>query len=235
MPRHGKKHRAALKKVDRAQIYTVEDAIKLVVESKHSKFDESVDAAIRLGVEAKDSEQMVRGSVDLPHGTGKKVRVIAFCKGEKEAEAREAGADAVGAEDLVQKISDGWLEFDAAVATPDVMGVISKVARILGPRGLMPNPKVGTVTPNVGAAVKAIKAGKVSFRIEKAGIVHALIGRVSFGPDKLKENLHALVDSVVRSKPSTSKGRYLRSLSVSSTMGPGVKVDVGSVDPNFSI
>ncbi|NIA19583.1 MAG: 50S ribosomal protein L1, partial [Xanthomonadaceae bacterium] len=189
---------------------------------------ESVDVAIRLGVDPRQADQNVRGAVLLPHGTGKKVRVVVFAKGEKEKEARDAGADEVGAEDLAKKISDGWLDFDKAVATPDMMGVVGKLGRVLGPRGLMPNPKVGTVTFDIGKAVQDIKAGKVDFRVEKAGIIHASVGKASFDVEKLGENIRALVELLNRMKPSSSKGIYMMTMTVSSTMGPGVDIDIAS-------
>jgi large subunit ribosomal protein L1 len=225
----GKKLRAAEEKIDRSMEYTLEEAVAKVKELAYVKFDETVDLAFNLGVDPRKSDQMVRGTVVLPHGTGKSVRVLVFAKGEKEKEAREAGADHVGAEDLVEKITKGWLDFDKVVATPDIMGVVGRLGKILGPRGLMPNPKLGTVTFDVGKAVKEIKAGKVEYKAEKAGVVHVPIGKVSFDAQKLVENARAIIDSVSRAKPSTSKGKYLRKLSVSSTMGPGLKVDVNSV------
>jgi large subunit ribosomal protein L1 len=220
----GKRFKEALKKIE-TKSYKTPEGIKVLLETATAKFDESIEVAIRLGVDPKQGDQQVRGAIALPHGLGKKVRVVVFAKGPKEAEAKNAGADFVGAEDLVQKINDGWLDFDKAIATPDMMAVVSKVAKILGPRGLMPNPKVGTVTMNVGEAVSAEKKGKLDFRVDKAGIVHAGIGKKSLGPDRIKENFEALVDSVVKAKPSTSKGVYLRSIAMSSTMGPGIKID----------
>jgi len=193
------------------------------------KFDETVDLAFNLGVDPRKSDQMVRGTVVLPHGTGKNVRVLVFAKGEKEKEARDAGADFVGAEDMVEKINKGWLDFDKVVATPDIMGVVGKLGKILGPRGLMPNPKLGTVTFDVAKAVREIKAGKVEYKAEKAGVVHVPIGKVSFDQQKLIDNAQAIIDSVNKSKPSTSKGKYLKKLCISSTMGPGLKVDINSV------
>jgi large subunit ribosomal protein L1 len=220
----GKRYKEAIKKVEN-KIYKTPDAIKLLLETATAKFDETVEAAIRLGVDPKQGDQQVRGAIALPHGLGKQVRVIVFAKGPKEAEAKNAGADFVGAEDLVQKINDGWLDFDKAIATPDMMAVVSKVAKVLGPRGLMPNPKVGTVTMNVGEAVSAEKKGKLDFRVDKAGIVHAGIGKKSLGAQKIQENFEALMGSVVKAKPSTSKGIYLRSISLASTMGPGIKIE----------
>ncbi len=225
----GKKLRAAEEKTDRTVEYSLEEAVAKVKELAYTKFDETVDLAFNLGVDPRKSEQMVRGTVVLPHGTGKSVRVLVFAKGEKEKEARDAGADFVGAEDLVEKITKGWLDFDKVVATPDIMGVVGRLGKILGPRGLMPNPKLGTVTFDVGKAVKEIKAGKVEYKAEKAGIVHVPIGKVSFDQQKLVENARAIIDSVSRAKPSTSKGKYMQKLSISSTMGPGLKIDVNSV------
>ncbi len=199
--------------------------MKLLLETAHAKFDEGVDLAIRLGVDPKKSDQMVRGTVVLPHGTGKKVRVLVFAKGQKEKEASDAGADVVGGEDLIEKISKGWLDFDKAIATPDMMGLVSKLGKILGPRGLMPNPKVGTVTFDLEKAVKEIKAGKVEFKVEKAGVVHVPVGKVSFGFGQLLENVKTLLEVILRVKPPTSKGIYLRTVALSTTMGPGIKVD----------
>jgi large subunit ribosomal protein L1 len=229
MAKEGKRLQNVRKNIDSQKRYNVDEALKAVVASATAKFDESVDVAIRLGVDPKQGDQQVRGAISLPHGLGKSVRVVVFAKGPKEAEAKNAGADYVGADDLVQKITDGWLEFDKAIATPDMMATVSKVAKILGPRGLMPNPKVGTVTMNVGEAVSAEKKGKLDYRVDKAGIVHAMIGKKSMGADKLKDNMWALLGSVMKAKPSTSKGVYLRSITVSSTMGPGVKVDANEV------
>lgn len=228
MAKVGKKYSAALKLVDREKRYSMQDGFDLVPKLKVSgKFDETVDMAVRLGVDPKHADQMVRGAVNLPHGTGKTVRVIVFAKGDKAKEAQDAGANAVGAEDLVAKIqTENWLEFDAAVATPDMMGVIGKIARILGPRGLMPNPKVGTVTTDVARAVRELKGGRVEFRVEKAGIVHAPIGKVSFGAEKLRENGRALLELLLKLKPSSAKGQYVKSITVSTTMGPGIKLDV---------
>lgn len=220
-----KKKESAREKVDRAVKYTLEEGLETVLSSAYAKFDESVDVAVKLGVDPRHADQMVRGTCVLPHGTGKSVRVLVFAKGEKEKEALDAGADHVGSDDLAKKIQEGWLEFDKAVATPDMMGVVGKLGKILGPRGMMPNPKVGTVTFDVGRAVSELKGGKVEFRVEKAGIVHVPVGRVSFGREKLAENLKALMESIVRLKPSTSKGVYVRGISLSTTMGPGVKID----------
>jgi large subunit ribosomal protein L1 len=229
MGKPGKKYIEALKKVDRAKRYDLEDGVKLLMDTAHAKFDEGVDVAVRLGVDPKKPDQMVRGTAVLPHGTGKKVKVLVFAKGQKEKEAQDAGADYVGAEDLIGKISQGWLDFDKAIATPDMMGAVSKLGKILGPRGLMPNPKVGTVTFDLAKAVKEIKAGKVEFKVEKAGIVHIPVGKVSFGFDKLLENARTVLEVIIRVKPPTSKGIYVRSIALSTTMGPGIKIDPVSV------
>jgi len=221
--------RAAQDKVEVGKEYSLEDAIKCAKEAAYAKFDETVDLAVNLGVDPRKSEQMVRGTVVLPHGIGKKVRVLVFAKGEKEKEALEAGADVVGAEDLVDKISKGWLDFDKSVATPDVMGLVGKLGKILGPRGLMPNPKLGTVTFDIAKTVKEIKAGKVEYKAEKAGIVHVPIGKVSFDTEKLLENARTVINSIIKAKPATSKGKYLKKIAVSSTMGPGIAVDIASL------
>ncbi len=220
-----KKKIVARQKVDRSARYSIEEGLRTVLEASYAKFDESVDVAVKLGVDPRHADQMVRGTCVLPHGTGKTVRVLAFAKGEKEKEAAEAGADYVGAEDLAKKIQEGWLDFDKAVATPDMMGVVGKLGKILGPRGMMPNPKVGTVTFDIGRAVSELKGGKVEFKVEKAGIVHVPVGRVSFGVEKLAENLIALMGTIAKLKPSSSKGVYLRGISLSTTMGPGVRLD----------
>ncbi|MEJ2137303.1 MAG: 50S ribosomal protein L1 [Desulfofustis sp.] len=225
MPKHGKKYRNKVEGVDRTIVRTIDEAMQQVVASSYAAFDETVDIAVKLGVDPRHADQMVRSSVVLPHGTGKVTRVLVFAKGPKEAEATEAGADYVGSDDLVEKIQGGWLEFDKTVATPDMMGTVGKIGRILGPRNLMPNAKLGTVTFDIADVVKEIKGGKVDFRVDKAGIVHAGIGKVSFGDQKLYENALAFIERLVQLKPSTSKGVYLRSISVSSTMGPGFKVD----------
>ena len=229
-----KREKAVKGKVDRMKTYAIDKAIALAVETASAKFDESVDVAVRLGVDPAQSDQQVRGAVALPHGLGKSVRVIVFAKGPKEQEAKDAGADFVGADDLVEKINGGWLEFDKCIATPDMMATVSKVAKVLGPRGLMPNPKVGTVTMNVGQTVSAEKKGKLAFRVEKAGIVHASIGRKSMGAQKLQENFMAFMNVLVKAKPNSSKGNYLQSITVSSTMGPGVKVDISNVQAQVS-
>jgi large subunit ribosomal protein L1 len=229
MAQHGKKYRKALDGLDLTQKFQVDEALKMAVEKAYAKFDETVDVAINLGVDPKYSDQMVRGAVSLPNGLGKTVRVAAFCKGDKEAEAKEAGADIAGAEDLLEKIKGGWLEFDKAVATPDMMALVGQVGRVLGPRGLMPNAKTGTVTFDIGKAVRELKAGKVEFKVDKAGVLHAPIGKVSFGAEKLLENLKALLDAVNRLKPSSAKGTYLKAMAVATTMGPGVKIDPLSI------
>ena len=229
MPKHGKKYNTSQKLIDRQSRYPMEEGIDLALQSAYAKFDESVDVAVCLGVNPKHSDQMVRGGVSLPHGLGKQIRVIAFCKGEKEEEAREAGADAVGGEDLVKKIQEGWLEFDKAVAIPDMMSVVGKIGRILGPRGMMPNAKTGTVTFDLGKAISELKAGKVEFKVDKAGVVHAPLGKVSFGPEKIQDNLRILLDSLHKAKPSSAKGTYFRALALSTTMGPGVKIDPNSI------
>ena len=224
MAKQGKRMRAALEKVDVLKEYNLLDAVSLAKETARVKFNESVDIAVRLGVDSRKADQNVRGSVMLPKGTGKKFRVLVFAKGEKETEARAAGAEYVGGEELLKKIQDGWLEFDRVVATPDMMGLVGRVAKILGPRGMMPNPKTGTVTFGVKEAIEEIQAGKVDFRVDKAGTVHAPVGRVSFSSEDLAENFNALMAEVVRLKPSSSKGRYVKSVSLSSTMGVGVRV-----------
>src|SRR5512143_604368 len=221
-----KKLAASRAKVDKTKQYSLEEAMALAKECAFAKFDESVDLAVMLGVDPKRSDQMVRGSVPLPHGTGKKVRVLAFAKGEKEREAMEAGADFSGGDDLVAKIQGGWMDFDRVVATPDMMGAVGKLGKLLGPRGLMPNPKVGTVTMDVGKAIKEIKAGKVEYRVEKAGIVHVGIGKASFEPKQLAENAMSVIEALQKAKPATSKGKYMKKITVSTTMGPGVKVDI---------
>ena len=225
MPKHGKIYRKKAEAIDRTILQNVEEGLELVLKSSYAKFDETFDVAMKLGVDPRHADQMIRSSVSLPHGTGKVTRVLVFAKGPKEAEALDAGADYVGGDDLVDKIKDGWLEFDKTVATPDMMGVVGKIGRILGPRNLMPNAKLGTVTMDVGNIVREIKGGKVDFRVDKAGIVHAGIGKLSFGKEKLAENLVAFIQRLIQLKPSTSKGVYIRSVTISSTMGPGVKLD----------
>lgn len=229
MPAVAKRYKAAVALIDKAKAYTVEEAITVMKQAPSPKFDESVDLSLRLGVDPKHADQMVRGAVVLPHGIGKTVRVVVFAKGEKEREARESGADYVGAEDLVEKIQGGWMEFDATIATPDLMGQVGKLGKVLGPRGLMPNPKLGTVTFDIVRAVREVKAGKVEFRVDKAGNVHVPIGKKSFPANHLVENAMTLIEAIMRAKPAASKGQYLRSLTVSSTMGPGVPMDVQRV------
>lgn len=229
MAKTGKRTREIRTKVDRETLYPVADAVALVKECANAKFDETVEVSMNLGVDPRHADQMVRGAVVMPNGTGQTIRVVVFARGDKAKEAEEAGADHVGAEELAEKIEGGWLDFDATVATPDMMGVVGRLGRVLGPRGLMPNPKVGTVTFDVGKAVSEMKAGRVEFRVEKAGIVHAAIGKASFTPEALEENLRALVTNIMRLRPASAKGIYLRKITLSSTMGPGIKVDAGSV------
>ncbi|HVN91949.1 MAG TPA: 50S ribosomal protein L1 [Candidatus Binataceae bacterium] len=225
----GKKYANAAKNVDPDKRYTLEEALKLVVDNKVAKFDETVEMAVRLGVDPRQADQNVRGSVVLPNGTGKVFRVLVLAKGEKEREARDAGADFVGGEEVIKRIQDeNWLDFDRVIATPDIMGAVGRIGKILGPRGLMPNPRVGTVTFDVAKAVQEVKGGKVDYRVDKAGVVHARIGKASFGEEKLAENAHALMGALVRAKPSTAKGNYVKSVAVSSTMGVGVRVDTSS-------
>jgi len=229
MARRGKKYREALKKVDRTKKYTFEDAVKLALDTAYAKFDETVEVAVNLGVDPRHADQMVRGSVVLPHGTGKSATVLVLAKGEKEKEAQEAGADFVGLDEYVEKIKEGWFEFDKVVATPDVMNVVGKLGKILGPRGLMPNPKVGTVTFDIAKAVKEIKAGKVEFRVDKAGNIHVPVGKKSFEDDKLIENVKTLISELIRLRPASSKGAYIRGIALSTTMSPGVRIDIASV------
>ncbi|HUV60363.1 MAG TPA: 50S ribosomal protein L1 [Desulfatiglandales bacterium] len=229
MPKRGKKYIEVNKKVDRLKKYTFKEAIELAIDSSYVKFDASVDISVRLGVDPRHADQMVRGTVSLPHGIGKSTRVVVFAKGEKEKEATEAGADFVGAEDLSEKIQNGWLEFDKAVATPDMMGIAGKLGRILGPRGMMPNAKLGTVTFDVAKAVTELKAGKIEFKVDKTGIIHASIGRVSFGTDKLLQNTTFFLDTILRLKPPSSKGTYLKSTTISTSMGPGIKLDTTNI------
>jgi len=222
----GKKYENAAKKIDRQARYPLEDALKLVIDNPVAKFDETVELAVRLNVDPRQADQNVRGTVVLPNGTGKVPRVLVLAKGEKEKEARDAGADFVGGEDVVKRIQEeNWLDFDRVIATPDIMGAVGRIGKILGPRGLMPNPRVGTVTFDVAKAVQEVKAGKVDYRVDKAGVVHARIGKTSFGQEKLAENAHALLDSIIRAKPASAKGNYVKSVAVASTMGPGIKVD----------
>ncbi len=225
MAKAGKQHRLSVEKIDRSKKYTFEEAVQLALDCAYGKFDESVDLAVKLGVDPRHAEQMVRGTVVLPHGVGKEFRVAVFAKGEKEKEALDAGADYVGSDDLAEKVQNGWLDFDKAIATPDVMNIVGKLGRILGPRNMMPNAKLGTVTFDIAKAVKDIKAGKIDFKVEKAGIVHAPIGKVSFGVQKILENVASFIEMIQRLKPPASKGTYFRSIAISTTMGPGLKID----------
>ena len=228
MRKHGKKFAAARQQVPERP-HTIEDAVPLMQKVKFAKFDETVELAMRLGVDPKHADQMVRGTVVLPHGLGKSKKVLVIAGADKQKEASDAGADHVGGEEVVEKITGGWMDFDAVVATPDMMRAVGKLGKVLGPRGLMPNPKTGTVTPNIAQAVKEIKAGKVEFRVDKTGIVHAPVGKLSFSAQSLIENVHALVDSVVKAKPAAAKGKYLKSVTMSSTMGPGIAIDTAHV------
>lgn len=225
MGNRGKKYREKAQDIDKLKRYSFEEAVQLTVDGAYAKFDETVDLAVRLGVDPRHADQMVRGTVALPHGVGKEVRVAVFAKGEKEKEALEAGADYAGSDDLIEKIQKGWLGFDKAIATPDMMGSVGKLGRVLGPRGMMPNAKLGTVTFDVARAVKEIKAGKIDFKVEKSGIVHVPVGKVSFGSENLSENIAAFMETIQRLKPPASKGIYLRSIAISTSMGPGIKVD----------
>ena len=229
MPKRGKKYLQAKSTIDTQKRYEFTDAVESAIKASYAKFDETVDVSVRLGVDPRHADQMVRGTVVLPHGLGKEVKVLVFAKGEKEAEAKEAGADFVGNEELIEKIQGGWFGFDKAVATPDMMGAVGKIGRVLGPRGLMPNAKTGTVTFEVAKAVQELKAGKIDFRVEKAGIVHAPMGKVSFGTDKIVQNISAFLETIVRLKPSSSKGTYLKGIAISTTMGPGIKIDAAVV------
>jgi large subunit ribosomal protein L1 len=225
MPKHGKKYEEAFKLIEKNKLYDPEEAVEIVKKTASAKFDETVEVAVRLGVDPKHADQQVRGAVVLPHGTGKTVKVLVFAKGEKAKEAETAGADFVGAEDFVEKIQGGWADFDVAVATPDMMGMVGKLGKILGPRGLMPNPKVGTVTMDITRALSEIKAGKIEYRTDKAGNIHAPIGKASFDAAKLVGNFYTLLDTLVKVKPAAAKGQYLRGITLSTTMGPGVKVN----------
>lgn len=226
MPKRGKQYREAVAKFDKTALYEAPEALKLAVEASHAKFDETVEVHIRLGVDGRHADQQVRGAIVLPHGTGKTKKVLVFAKGPKAQEAEEASADYVGAEELAQKIqTENWFDFDVVVATPDMMGVVGRLGKILGPKGLMPNPKSGTVTMDVTKALQEIKAGKVEYRLDKTNIIHTPIGKVSFGPEKLTDNFNALLEAIVKAKPAAAKGQYLRSVTVASTMGPGVKVN----------
>jgi len=225
----GKSYRKVFEKVDRNQRYQLEDSLKLVKETARAKFDETVDMAIRLGVDPRQADQNIRGTVALPHGMGKTVRVLAFAKGEKEREAQEAGADFVGNDELIKKISEGWLDFDKAVATPDLMAAVGRIGKILGPRGLMPNPKTGTVSLDIGKAVREIKAGKIEFRVDKAGIVHVPVGRASFSAEQLIDNARMVLLTVLRAKPASAKGNYVKGVTDATTMGPGIKIDLAQI------
>lgn len=225
MAKRGKKYLEALKLVDREKLYDSKEALELVYKTATKSFDETIEVAVRLGVDPRHADQLVRGTVTLPHGTGKTVRVLVFAKGDKIKEAEEAGADIAGADDLIAKVEGGFFDFDVAVATPDMMGSVGKLGRVLGPKGLMPNPKAGTVTFDVGKAVSEIKAGKIEYRVDKTRIVHAPIGKKSFGPDKLYDNFKVLMDAIVKARPASTKGQYIRSVVVSSTMGPGIKIN----------
>lgn len=229
MPKHGKKYLESKKKVNTRESADLSGAIQKVLESSYAKFDETIDVAVRLGVDPRHADQMIRGTVVLPNGLGKEVRVLVFAKGEKEKEAQEAGADFVGNDDLIEKIKGGWIDFDKAIATPDMMGDVGKIGKLLGPRGLMPNAKTGTVTFEVARAVTELKAGKIEFKTEKTGIVHAPMGKVSFGAEKIVQNLTTFLETILRMKPSSSKGTYVKGIAVSTTMGPGIKVDTGSI------
>jgi large subunit ribosomal protein L1 len=233
MAKRGKKFNESRKRLDVEAATDFNDAIKMTLESSYAKFDETVDVAVRLGVDPRHADQMVRGSVILPNGLGKEVKVLVFAKGEKEKEALDAGADFVGSDDLIDKIKGGWFGFDKAVATPDMMGSVGKIGKLLGPRGLMPNAKTGTVTFDISKAINELKAGKIDFRVEKAGIVHAPIGKVSFGTDKIVQNIMAFLETIIRLKPASSKGTYLKGIAISTTMGPGVKVDTTQVKDLF--
>jgi len=235
MSKIGKRIKSARANVERTKLYKIDEAVKLVKGAASAKFDESVEIAMNLGVDPKHADQMVRGVVNLPNGTGRTVRVAVFARGPKADEAKAAGADVVGAEELVNIVQGGTIDFDRCIATPDMMGLVGRLGKVLGPRGLMPNPRVGTVTTDVAAAVKASKGGAVEFRVEKAGIVQGLVGKASFGEDKLVENIKAFVEAVARAKPTGAKGTYIQRVAISSTMGPGVKVDVGSVGANQAV
>ncbi len=229
MPKHGKRYETALKTYDKLHLYNLEEAVKLAKENANAKFDETIELSFKLGVDPRHADQQIRGAVVLPHGTGKVRKVLVFAKGEKAKEAEAAGADFVGDEDMVQKIQGGWFGFDVAIATPDMMGVVGKIGRVLGPKGLMPNPKTGTVTPDVAKAVEEVKAGKIEYRIDKTSIISVPVGKASFDQEKLVENADTIIDIIKKAKPATAKGQYLKSVTVSSTMGPGVKVNPFSV------
>lgn len=227
--KRSKRYRSSAEKIERGKDYSIEDAIKLIKETASAKFDESVEVAVRLGVDPRHADQVVRGTVSLPHGTGKEVRVLVIAKGTKATEAEQAGADYVGFEDMITKISGGWFEFDVVIATPDVMAQVGKLGRILGPRGLMPNPKAGTVTMDVAQAVKEVKAGRIEFRVDRYGVLHVAVGKASFEEDKLLDNIKTFMDTIIRLRPSAAKGQYIRSITLSNTMGPGIPVDRNSL------
>lgn len=229
MPKHGKKYLESKKSINAKESANLSDAVKKALDSSYAKFDETVDVAVRLGVDPRHADQMIRGTVVLPNGLGKEVKVLVFAKGEKEKEAMDAGADFVGNDDIIEKIKGGWLDFDKAVATPDMMGDVGKIGKLLGPRGLMPNAKTGTVTFDVGKAVNELKAGKIEFKTEKTGIVHVPMGKVSFGAEKIIQNISTFLEMIIRMKPTSSKGTYLKGVAISTTMGPGIKVDTASV------
>ena len=229
MPKRGKKYQASKSTVDTTKRHDVVEAVESAIKASFAKFDETIDVAVRLGVDPRHADQMVRGTVVLPNGLGKEVKVLVFAKGEKEAEAREAGADFVGNDDMIEQIQGGWFGFDKAVATPDMMGAVGKIGKLLGPRGLMPNAKTGTVTFDVAKAVNELKAGKIDFRVEKAGIVHAPMGKVSFGTEKIVQNMTAFIETIMRLKPASSKGTYLKGIAISTTMGPGIKIDTAAI------
>ncbi|MEA3280737.1 MAG: 50S ribosomal protein L1 [Thermodesulfobacteriota bacterium] len=229
MSKHGKKYLESREKITGETRHDIAEAVQKTVDSSYAKFDETIDVAVRLGVDPRHADQMIRGTVVLPNGIGKEVKVLVFAKGEKEKEALDAGADFVGNDDLIEKIKGGWLGFDKAVATPDMMGSVGKIGRLLGPRGLMPNAKTGTVTFDIARAVNELKAGKIDFRVEKAGIIHAPAGKVSFGAEKIIQNLTALIETIVRLKPASSKGTYLKGITISTTMGPGIKIDTAGI------
>ena len=228
--KHGKKYVDGAKLIDRTKFYDADEAIELCVKTSTAKFDETVEVHIKLGVDGRHADQQVRGALVLPNGTGKKIRVLAICKGDKAEAAKEAGAEFVGAEDMVQKIqSEGWMDFDVLITSPDMMGLVGRLGKILGPRGLMPNPKAGTVTMDIGKAVKEAKAGKIEYRLDKTNIIHCAIGKASFGKEKLEENFNALMEAIVKAKPAASKGQYVRSCVIASTMGPGIRINPGKV------
>ncbi|MBO6522142.1 MAG: 50S ribosomal protein L1 [Rhodospirillales bacterium] len=229
MARKGKRYSAALENLDRDAVYTIEDAVKILKDNAKAKFDETIEVAMNLGVDPRHADQMVRGTVSLPHGTGKALKVAVFAKDAKADEAREAGADFVGAEDLMEQVQGGMMDFDRCIATPDMMGIVGRLGKVLGPKGLMPNPKLGTVTPDVAAAVQAAKAGQIEFRVEKMGIIHAGVGKASFSAEQLQENIAAFVQAIQQAKPSGAKGTYVKKVSVTSTMGPGVKLDLSAL------